>query len=127
MQQTWIVACVGGLAAFGTAGGALALYGVGVPFTVAAAGLALCAGGVVWAVQRAPASSSAEAVLRTRVVQLETAASILRHDLRGILSPALMVSDRLVNHADPAIRRAGESVVRSVDRATTLLTTAKTQ
>jgi len=44
--------------------------------------------------------------------------SILRHDLRGILSPALLVTDRLLTHDDPAVQRAGEVVARTVQRVT---------
>ena len=49
------------------------------------------------------------------------ATATLRHDLRGVLSPALMMSDRLLNHADPSVQRAGQAVVKSIERATTLL------
>ena len=63
--------------------------------------------------------------LGDRLARIGAAASTLRHDLRGVLSPALMVADRLVNNPDPAIRRAGDAVVRSVDRATALLTASK--
>ena len=56
-------------------------------------------------------------------MQAQTAA--LRHDLRGALSPALMVSDRLIAHADPAVRRAGEAVVRSIERAAALVSATK--
>ncbi len=45
----------------------------------------------------------------------------LRHDLRGALSPALLMADRLVGHDDPRVRRAGEIMVKSVDRASFLL------
>ena len=45
----------------------------------------------------------------------------LRHDLRGALSPALLMADRLLTHADPAVKRAGEIMVKSVDRAASLL------
>ena len=51
--------------------------------------------------------------------------AMLRHDLRGVLSPALMMSDRLLNHADPAVQRAGTAVVRSIERATSLLATSR--
>jgi hypothetical protein len=44
--------------------------------------------------------------------------SVLRHDLRGILSPALLVTDRLLMHEDPAVHRAGEVVARTVQRIT---------
>lgn len=54
---------------------------------------------------------------RTRLAALEAATSALRHDLRGILAPALLVADRLLAHADPKVVRAGETVVKSVQRA----------
>jgi hypothetical protein len=52
-----------------------------------------------------------------RLAALEAATASLRHDLRGILSPALLVSDRLVAHSDPKVVRAGETVVKAVQRA----------
>ena len=45
----------------------------------------------------------------------------LRHDLRGALSPALLTADRLLTHADPKVKRAGEIMVKSVERASSLL------
>ncbi len=45
----------------------------------------------------------------------------LRHDLRGALSPVLLVADRLTAHADPAVKRSGDIMVRTVERATNLL------
>ena len=122
MNQAWTVAGVGAAASFGVAGGALALHAAGVPFLMGAAGLALCAGALLRSVQGPPGPSAEDEALRARIHQLEAAASSLRHDLRGVLSPALMVSDRLVGHSDPAIKRAGEAVVTSVERATALLT-----
>ena len=42
----------------------------------------------------------------------------LRHDLRGILSPALMTADRLLmTTTDPGIKRAAEMMVETVERA----------
>ena len=52
-----------------------------------------------------------------RLAALEATTSSLRHDLRGILSPALLVADRLLAHADPLVVRAGETVVKAVRRA----------
>ena len=52
-----------------------------------------------------------------RLAMLEAATSSLRHDLRGLLSPALLVADRLLAHADPAVVRAGETVVKAISRA----------
>ena len=46
----------------------------------------------------------------------------LRHDVRGLLSPILLTADRLVNHSDPAVQRSGAILVRTVERATGLLT-----
>jgi hypothetical protein len=52
-----------------------------------------------------------------RLAALEAATSSLRHDVRGMLSPALLVADRLLAHPDPKIARAGETVVKAVNRA----------
>ena len=51
-----------------------------------------------------------------RLAALEAATSSLRHDLRGMLAPALLVADRLLAHADPKVVKAGETVVKSVRR-----------
>ena len=56
-----------------------------------------------------------------KLAELRTHLSGLRHDIRGILSPALLVADKLIGHEEPGIRRAGEVMVRTVDRATTRL------
>ena len=59
------------------------------------------------------------------LAEVEARAATLRHDLRGVLSPALMVTDRLLSNPDPAIQRAGQAIVRSVDRATALIQASK--
>ena len=42
----------------------------------------------------------------------------LRHDLRGILSPALMTADRLLmSTEDPVAKRAAETMVETIERA----------
>jgi hypothetical protein len=51
-----------------------------------------------------------------RLADLEAATATLRHDVRGMLAPALLVADRLLAHADPKVVRAGETVVKSVRR-----------
>ena len=48
----------------------------------------------------------------------------LRHDIRGALSPAMLIADRLLAHDDPAVRRCGDVVLRSVERAVDLLADA---
>lgn len=53
--------------------------------------------------------------------ELRAQVASLRHDVRGMLSPALLVADRLSEHADPAVRRAGQTVIRTVERVTARL------
>ena len=65
----------------------------------------------------AVAGQECEAQLANKVEQQRR----LRHDIRGALSPALLMADRLLGNADPGVKRAGEIVVRSVDRAALLL------
>ncbi len=62
---------------------------------------------------------------KLRLTAIETQAAALRHDLHGILSPALLTADRLLNSPDPSVRRAGEVVVRTVERATARLAETK--
>ncbi len=51
-----------------------------------------------------------------RLAELEAATSTLRHDIRGALSPAMLVADRLLDSPDPMTKRAGEIVVASIER-----------
>jgi signal transduction histidine kinase len=118
-----------GLAALGAVGLTLALVGLGLPFLLAALVAAWAAGLVQYAASRAttaalaPAPTPDAALQQLDEYRRHTAA--MRHDLRGVLSPALMMSDRLLGHADPAVQRAGNAVVRSIDRATALLAESK--
>jgi hypothetical protein len=66
------------------------------------------------------AAETAAAVQAASAVRLESHRR-LRHDIRGALSPALLTADRLLTHADPAVQRAGDIVVRAVERAAALL------
>ena len=119
------LALLAGVAAFAACGLTLALLGLGLPYALGAAASGLCAGLLIYALGRWTHSHTppapAENPAGTRVTELERELSSLRHELRGALSPALMVSDRLLKSDDPLIRRAGDTVVRSIDRATTLL------
>ena len=45
----------------------------------------------------------------------------LRHDVRGALSPALLTADRLLANADPAVQRAGDIMVRAIEKAAAFL------
>lgn len=121
-------------AVFGACSAVLALMGIGVPFLLAALGMSVLAGGALYAALRTWAMRQREMPGETRppeppaanrdqaaAGQLEAAISTLRHDLRGVLSPALLMADRLTTNPDPAVQRAGEVVVRSIDRATALI------
>jgi signal transduction histidine kinase len=62
---------------------------------------------------------------QARLAELEAQMATLRHDLRGILSPALLTADRLLDSRDPVARRAGEVMVRTVERTTARLAETK--
>ena len=57
----------------------------------------------------------------SRLAALGTAVAKVSHDLRGILTTALLSAERLQLHPDPAVRRSGETLVEAVDRATDLV------
>lgn len=52
-----------------------------------------------------------------RLTELEATMSALRHDLRGMLAPAFLVVDRLLAHSDPKVVKAGQTVVKAIERA----------
>lgn len=56
-------------------------------------------------------------IAEARTLKLVTAASEMRHDLRGILSPAMLTADRLATSQDPVSRRAGEAMISTIERA----------
>jgi signal transduction histidine kinase len=56
-----------------------------------------------------------------RLAALGTTLAKVSHDIRGILSAALLTADRLTTHADPKVAHAGEVMVTAVERATLLM------
>lgn len=54
---------------------------------------------------------------KARLAALGTAVAKINHDLRGILSSALVVSDRLEGSDDPDVRRVTPTLVSAIDRA----------
>ena len=122
-----LVPLVGAASAFGASGAVLALMGAGAPFLPAALGASACAGLVLYGLMRAEAAAPGDAAEQARIDALQMQMSSLRHDLRGALSPALIVSDRLIANADPTVRKAGETVARSVEQASALITPAETR
>ena len=82
---------------------------------------AVLGAGVIWFMHR-----NAEAAARADVAELSAAVSALTHDLRGALSPSLLMAERLERHGDPAVRQAGETISKAMDRATSLCRDAST-
>ena len=58
---------------------------------------------------------------QARLAALTAAVGKISHDLRGVLSPMLLAAERLQSSGDPPISRAGDMLVRTVDRATDML------
>jgi signal transduction histidine kinase len=56
-----------------------------------------------------------------RLAALGTVVAKVSHDLRGILTPALLTAERLELNADPRVQHAGEILVTAVDRAADLV------
>ena len=56
-----------------------------------------------------------------RLAALGAAVAKVSHDLRGILAPALLNAERLQGHVDPGLRRIGDSIAGTVERATDLV------
>ena len=59
---------------------------------------------------------------RRHLAALGTAVAKINHDLRGILSSALVVSDRLESSEDPEVRRIAPGLLDAIDRAVALCT-----
>lgn len=57
---------------------------------------------------------------RKHLAALGTAVAKINHDLRGILSSALVVSDRLENSEDPEVRRVAPGLFDAIERAAAL-------
>jgi signal transduction histidine kinase len=56
-----------------------------------------------------------------RLAALGTAVAKISHDLRNILSSALLVADRLEESVDPAAQRAAKTLIPAVERAAELV------
>jgi signal transduction histidine kinase len=60
-----------------------------------------------------------------RLAELGVAQAKINHDLRNLLTSALMVADRLQEAADPKVSRAGGLLVGAIERATALIATTQ--
>ena len=54
---------------------------------------------------------------KAHLAALGTAVAKINHDLRGILSSALLVSDRLEESADPKVRQLAPTLIDAIERA----------
>jgi signal transduction histidine kinase len=57
---------------------------------------------------------------KERLAALGTAVNKINHDLRGVLSTARLVADRLTGSGDPDVRKAAPALVKALDRAVDL-------
>ena len=57
---------------------------------------------------------------KAHLAALGTAVAKINHDLRGALSSALLVSDRLEESEDPEVRKLAPTVIASIERAVAL-------
>ena len=55
--------------------------------------------------------------LNGRAEAAEQEVSRLRHDLRGILSPTLLLADRLSMSDDPIAQRTAAAIISTIERA----------
>ncbi len=62
-----------------------------------------------------------EHAAQSRVEELERLVSDLCHDLRGAMSPAVLVADRLRQSSDPAVQRSGKTIDMVVERVLAIL------
>ncbi len=51
-----------------------------------------------------------------RIDQLEQLVASLRHDMRGIVTPAALVAEGLRANADPAIQRSASRIAEVIER-----------
>jgi hypothetical protein len=62
-----------------------------------------------------------EQSIEARVEALEKLVSSLRHDIRGAITPAALIADRLQHSSDPAIQRSATRIAGVVERIITRL------
>ncbi len=63
------------------------------------------------------ALTSRAELAESRLAEQQREVSRLRHDLRGILSPALLLADRLAMSPDPNASRTAEAIIQTIERA----------
>jgi len=56
-----------------------------------------------------------------RVQELEKLVSSLRHELRGVITPAAFIADRLLLNNDPAVLRLGTILNKTIEHILEIL------
>lgn len=60
-----------------------------------------------------------------RLVELEALMSATRHDVRSMLTPMLLVADRLAMHTDEKVVRCANTLISSIKRINAQLAATK--
>ncbi|WP_185368823.1 hypothetical protein [Acetobacter pasteurianus] len=102
--------------------GALLAGVLGLSFP-AALGPIICAAALgAWlGIKLQPHYAAAPAPVAAPQAPAPTADSKLRHDIRGIVSPAMLAAEQLDTSADPAVQKAAKTINDSLDRLTARL------
>ncbi|GAA3667997.1 MULTISPECIES: hypothetical protein [Acetobacter] len=101
---------------------------MGAPHSLTPAFVGLAGACAAWIATRQPAPAPA----RQEDASPSPAATLgendpkLRHDIRGIISPVMLVADQLALSTDPATKKAAETINDSLDRLTARLKQRKT-
>lgn len=60
-----------------------------------------------------------------RLIELEATLSTARHDIRGMLTPMLLVADRLAMHTDEKVVKCANTLISSIKRIDARLVATK--
>jgi hypothetical protein len=83
---------------------------------------AALSGALVWLVMARQLRASRRRADRQTEIVIK-----LSHDVRGAVTPALLMTERLETNTDPAVRLAAGVVAKAMDRAADLAKTAAAQ
>jgi hypothetical protein len=61
---------------------------------------------------------------QAREAAATAAISKLAHDVRGAMSPALLMAEHLESNSDPAVKRAATTIAQAMERAAEMARTA---
>ena len=94
---------------------------LGLPFP-AALGPIICAAALsAWLGIKLQPHAAVPSPVAAPQASAPTADSKLRHDIRGIVSPAMLAAEQLDTSSDPAVQKAAKTINDSLDRLTARL------